>query len=367
MSEAESATPTTKTPEDHSIAIPKSGGFFERFGLLLLLVLLGCYLFFFASHEGLGNFSAPGFLDRISTPEQFRDITGWQNPARAASVLIVASLAFLIPLIGGHFNLAVGAQVAASGMICASAFSGKYWFEGRAVPLFGAILLGLLASLLIGAVSGLLVSRIKVNSLITTLGIAIVVQGWYDWYGQGIQISVESETFKNLFSSAVPGIQMPPAFLIALGVAFVVWFDSELLPYGRRLAAIGSNPNSAGLVGIRVERTTFISFLISSLLAGIAGIMQLASLGNASASTFPGGGVPFILPAIAAVFLGATTWKAGRFNVPGVVIAILLVKLSTQALVFAGIDSWIETVVNGTSLVVAVTVSTMLARKRTGI
>ncbi len=339
---------TTPTQQTSNASRASISSFFERFGLLALLLGLGALFVL------------------TKSPEQFKDIESWQNIGKSASVLILASLALLIPLISGHFNLAVGAQIGASGMLCASAFSGKHWFEGNGLPISGAIAIAILASIAVSALAGYLVAYVGVNSLITTLGIAIGIQGWYDWYAQGVQISVESETLTSMFREEVPLLRMPPAFMLSLVAAVIIWFITELTPFGRRIAAVGSNPQSAGLVGIRVERTIFFSFLISGFLAGLAGVVQLASLGSASASTFPGGGVPFILPALAAVFLGATTWKAGRFNVPGMVIAILLVKLSTQAFIFAGIESWIETVFNGVALVIAVAASTLLARRRAG-
>lgn len=302
----------------------------------------------------------------LGAPKAFQNLAPWQNVAKSTSTLIVASLALLIPLIAGHFNLAVGAQVAAAGMVCVSASEGTNWFEGNPQPVILCVALGVLAAVVISLVSGYLVAYVGVDSFITTLGVAIAVEGWYSWYNP-TSTSLHAESpLLSLFSKELPGVRMPPVFLLAIGIAVICWVMTEFVPLGRRIAAIGSNPSSASLVGIRVPRTIFISFLTSGFLAGIAGVMALANSGNTGASTFPGGGVPFILPALAAVFLGATTWKAGRFNVPGVVIAILLIKLANEAFTQAGYEGWIERVINGLALVAAVAVSTMLARRRSG-
>lgn len=324
------------------------GTLMERLGMLILLVGLGAG-FFLTGH-----------------PSQFREITAWQNVEKNSASLIVASLALLIPLLAGHFNLAVGAQIAAASMVCVSASEGTGWFEGSPQPLFLCVILGIAAAMAIAVVAGYLVAYIGVDSFVTTLGIAIAVQGWYSWYNP-TSLSLHSESpLLSLYSSKIPIINMPPVFLIAIGVALVCWIITEFVPLGRKTAAIGSNPSSASLVGIRVPRTIFLAFLFSGFLAAVAGIMALSFNGNVGASTFPGGGVPFILPALAAVFLGATTWKTGRFNVPGLVIAILLIKLANEAFTLAGYDSWIENVINGVALVAAVVVSSLLARRRSG-
>lgn len=314
----------------------------ERFGLLILLIGLSAGMII------------------LGRPEEFRNIASWQTIAKSAAVLVVASLAILVPLVAGHFNLAVGATVGVSAIATASAYTDYN------VPIGLAVLLGVGCGLVIGAVAGYLVAYVGVNSLITTLGIAIMLEGVLQWYAGSKQIFVQARTLLDLFSEEVPLIQMPSAVLISLGIAVIVWYILEQIPFGRYLAAIGSSAASARLVGIRVPRTVFLSFVLSGILGGLAGVLQLGSLGSAGASNFPGGGVPFILPALAAVFLGATTWKPGRFNVPGVIVAILLVKVATQAFSYAGVKGWIETVFNGAALVVAVVFSTLLARRRAG-
>lgn len=314
----------------------------ERFGLLILLVGLSAGMII------------------LGKPKEFRDIQSWQTIAKSTAVLIVASLAILVPLVAGHFNLAVGATVGVSAIATASAYTDHF------VPIGGAMLIGIACGVLIGAIAGYLVAYLGVNSLITTLGIAIMLEGLLQWFAGSKQIFVQSHTLLNLFSRNIPAIRMPMAVVISLGVAVLVWYILEQVPFGRYLAAIGSSAASARLVGIRVPRTVFLSFVLSGVLGGVAGVLQLGSLGSAGASNFPGGGVPFILPALAAVFLGATTWKPGRFNVPGMIVAILLVKVATQAFSYAGVKGWIETVFNGAALVVAVVFSTFLARRRAG-
>ena len=329
-------------------AVRHPASIMERLGMLIALIALGLGLFL------------------SGRPAPFREIAVWQNVEKNTSTLIVASLALLIPLIAGHFNLAVGAQIAASAMVCASASEGTMWFDGNPQPVFLCVILGILAAVLISMISGYLVAYVGVDSFVTTLGIAIAVQGLYSWYNPNSPSLHSESPLLSLFSAKIPIIQMPPVFLIAIGVAFISWLITEFVPLGRKTAAIGSNPASANLVGIRVPRTVFISFLLSGFLAGLAGLMALSNSGNVGASTFPGGGGPFIVPVLAAVFLGATTWQAGRFNVPGRVIAILLIKLANEAFAQAGYITWIENVINGVALVAAVVVSSLLARRRSG-
>ncbi len=131
-------------------------------------------------------------------------------------------------------------------------------------------------------------------------------------------------------------------------------------PYGRSLYAIGANPRSAQLVGIRVNKYVLISFMLAGLISAITGILQLARFGSATADT----GNSLLFPALAAAFLGATSVRPGFFNVVGTMIGLLFVAVSVSGLTLAGAQAWVSPVFNGAALLAAVGLSTYLGRKR---
>jgi ribose transport system permease protein len=145
-----------------------------------------------------------------------------------------------------------------------------------------------------------------------------------------------------------------------IAIAFVVWFVLTQLPFGRRLEAIGSNESAARLVGISTTKSIWISFVISGLLAGTAGALQTSRGGAGDPSV----GTAFLFPALTAVFLGATMIKPGKYNVWGTVIGVFFVATSVSGLTLLGADVWVQPVFNGVSLLVAVALSTLIARGR---
>jgi ribose transport system permease protein len=308
----------------------------QRYGLLLLFVLVV-----------LGfSWLLP---DSFATVLNFRNITGNQ------SVLAIVTLAAIIPLICGHFDLSVGANLGLSSILTASLLS-KY-----SAPLPIAVLAGVGLGALIGLCNGLLIARLGVNALITTLGIATALTGLTTLYTGGLSIITGiPDLLTDLGSGTWLGL---PCTLYFLGmVAVLVWYLLEHTPWGRELHAVGSNPLAARLVGIDVERTVIMSFVVSGALVGLAGVLQVARQGGGN----PQVGLSFMMPALSAAFLGATSIFPGRFNVPGTVLAVFFLATSVSGLALAGVDNWVESLFNGCALVLAVGMSTVLGRRLSG-
>ncbi len=123
---------------------------------------------------------------------------------------------------------------------------------------------------------------------------------------------------------------------------------------------MGSNKAAARLVGIRVERVTFVAFVLSGAFAGLAGVLLLASSGAGN----PLIGQNFTLTAVAAAFLGAASFQVGRLNVLGSIVAILFLAVNITGLTFAGVADWINQLFTGVALVAAIAFATALHRER---
>ena len=127
---------------------------------------------------------------------------------------------------------------------------------------------------------------------------------------------------------------------------------------GRRLQAVGSNPEAARLSGVRTGRYVFGSLVGSSLLAAVAGVVFAAKIGSASLTAGP----PYLLPAFAAIFLGSTQVRPGRANVVGTLIAIALLATGTKGLQLLGVPIWMSSLFNGAVLLVAVSLAQIKRR-----
>lgn len=311
---------------------------------------------------GMERFGLVGLLGvvvvvfSVLRPGTFATIGNWQVISVTQSVLIVTAVALIVPLMAGRFDVSVGANLGLCAIVC-SALMAHY---GQSLPV--AILCALLVGALVGTVNGIVVSYLGVNSIIATLGTATIIGGLVSAYTNGVPITTGiSSALADLSATTVARI--PVLFILAITLAVVVWFLLTQTPYGRELTAIGSNQRAAQLVGIQVRRHVMLSFVASGFLAGLGGVLQIAASGSGDPSV---GGIAFIVPALAAVFLGATTWDPGRYNVPGAVIGLLFVSSVVSGLALMGVRPWVGDVVNGGAVVLAIVLSAQFRRKRSG-
>ncbi len=309
----------------------------ERGGLILMLIAVICLFSFLC-------------------PDTFPTAANWRSIATSQPVLGVAAMALIIPLIGGRFDISVGANLGLCAIVAAAAMS-EY-----GLGLGPAIVLGVGTGALIGLLNGYIVAYLGVNSIIGTLGISTILGGIVNGYTGGIPISNGlSPLLTDISIQSVFGV--PVLFILMVIVGAATWYLLTQTPYGRYLAAVGANSESARLTGVRVNRTVMLSFVIAGALAGIAGVLQIGSQGNAGPSLI---GVTFILPALAAAFLGATTWTPGRYSVQGSIIALFFLGTTISGLALVGTQPWVTDVFNGAAVVLAIALSAQLRRRRTG-
>ena len=330
LSAESSASPSRRLEREQVL------GVLERFALPLLLLLV---IIVFSSSAATSS--------TFTSAENIRNVLGDQ------AVLGILAVASILPLVVGHFDLSVGAQASITQIAVASAMA------DHGVPTLPAVVIGVALGALIGLVNGVLVAKVRVNALITTLGVSTVIAGLISLYTKGITI-VEgiSPTLIDIGQGNWLGVPRTTYFLVA-AAAFVGYVLGHTV-YGRRLHLVGSNSAAAKLVGLNIDRLVLSTFVLTGALAGLAGALLVARNGNAN----PASGADYTLLAVAAAFLGATSIKPGRFNVAGTLVAIFFLAFSVNGLNLAGVDPWINDVFNGTALVVAVGLSAVFARQR---
>jgi ribose transport system permease protein len=310
--------------------------YLERGGLLLLLLAL---IVFFSVDPRSGSVFA--------TTSNLTTILGGQ------AVLGIVAIAMVVPLVSGVFDLSVPANVGLCNVVVAAAMS-RYGLS----PIL-AILVGVVVGSLLGAVNAFLVARLRLSAFIVTLGMYILINGLVELYTKGNSITANiPPSVGNWSGGTWFGVTHP--FYLMLAVALVAWYVLTQTPYGRRLEAIGSSEPSARLVGIIIARVQGTSFLIAGFLAGVAGAAQT----SVSGGSVPGIGPDYLFPAIAAVFLGATVLKPGRYNVWGTLIGVYVVAVSVSGFTLLGAATWVQPVFEGAALIAAVAASTLIERSR---
>ncbi|MCW2679586.1 MAG: putative ribose transport system permease protein [Frankiales bacterium] len=299
----------------------------------------------------LGSLLAYGTWDK--TAEVFNQAANFQNIASSQSVLAVLTLGLLIPMISGNLDLSIGSTAGLASIAAAGAFA------NHSAPLVVGLLVGIGIGAIVGLINGLVVTKFGIDSFIVTLGTASLILGAVNWYSGGTSI-IQGIPQEIISFGGARAFGIPKLVYVLVVVAFMVWYLLEQTPFGRNLHAIGSNKAASRLVGIRVERDTCLAFVLSGAFAGLAGVMVLSQQGAGN----PQVGQTFTLTAIAAAFLGAASFKLGKLNVLGSLVAIFFLAVNITGLQFAGVEGWITDVFTGLSLVLAVAFAGVLSRPR---
>lgn len=293
----------------------------------------------------------------ILRPETFASLLNFQLLTSSKSVLLILAIAVTIPMIAGKIDLSIGYGV---GLWQVMALS----WQIQGIDYRLTIVLVLVGGGVVGLLNALLVELAQVDSFIATLATGQVIYAVTYWYTGGRQIT-DAEGARAV---AFDGISrwtlgpFPGPFVIALVIALVVWLVLDYFPVGRYLYAVGANPAAATLTGIPRRKYVVGAMVASGMLTGVAGIL-LASrqAGVAQANIGP----EYLLPALAAAFLGSTTIRPGRVNGLGTILGVVITTIGISGLqqVFPG-QFYLEPLFNGLTLVAAITIASLATRRR---
>ncbi len=288
----------------------------DRMGLLAVILVFWAIFIVFAD----------GFLNRIT-------IFGL---SRTVAVTAVIGLSQMVVLGIGQMNLAVGAI---GGMI--AVFTG-WLMQSVGLPVWAAVIVGLLFAAFVGFVNGIIITKTGINSFIVTLGMGSVITGL-------VYILTKAEAFRDLpdaytdFGKArwveMGWLELSPLFFIALVVAGLLLLLYKRTTFGRWMLATGANPRAAELSGVPVNLVIQATHALSGLLAGAAGIMLVSRLGSA----LPSLGENWLLPSFAAPIVGGTLLSGGAVAVFGTLLGALLIESVSVGLTLMNVPSfWIQ-------------------------
>jgi ribose transport system permease protein len=269
------------------------------------------------------------------------------------AVIGVLTLGILVTMVAGNFDLSVGNIAGLSQVMTASFYANHH------VNLWVGIIIGIAIGAFVGGINGILVTVLRVDPFIITLGTASAILGYVDWYSKG-QAIVNGLPQGLIDFGRNNFLSVPDIVWVLVLVAIAIYYLLEHTPYGRNLHAIGSNRAAARLVGIRVERSVAMAFVINGFFAGIAGVLMLARAGAGNPQIPP----TLALTALAGAFLGAASFKVGRLNVPGTIVALLFLAVNITGLQYAGVANWINELFTGLSLIFAIALAAVLQKDR---
>ncbi|MBX9469879.1 MAG: ABC transporter permease [Rhizobium sp.] len=290
-----------------------------------------------------------GFL----MPESFLSWRSFSTLFGSQAILVVLTLAIILPLTSGDFDLSGASTLTMSCMLIAVLNVKLGW------PIVPVILVALASGIVIGAANAFFVLYFRIHSLIVTLGIGTFVNGLILWVSNsqtisGISMGLVEWVIINRF------LGIPLAFFYAMILAAIIWYALEYTIPGRKLLFVGRGREVSRLNGINVDRVRATSFVLSGLISAFAGVLYAGMTGSAD----PLSGLNLLLPAFAAAFLGATTISPGRFNAFGAVISVYFLVTGITGLTMLGADAYVQNLFYGGALVIAVSLSQLVRNRQ---
>jgi ribose transport system permease protein len=285
------------------------------------------------------------------TSGQFLSVQNITNVARQSVYLVLVSLGQMLVLITGGFDLSVGTAIALTSVVSAtamvvlvSALPGMIWL---------AILLaagaGFGAALLIGCLNGFGIAQFGVSPFIMTLGVQTVGAGIALFITGGVPVSGLPYEFGNFLGfGRIVGIPVP--VLIAVVAILAIWLVMNRTRLGMHIYAVGGNLKAANLSGVNTKKVLFLAYILCALLASLAGLLLTARV--ESGETNLGGTIA--LESIAACVIAGVSLRGGIGRVENVVLGAFFIVLIQNGMNIAQIGSYIQMVLLGSLLVLAV-------------
>ncbi|MBZ9676222.1 ABC transporter permease [Mesorhizobium sp. ES1-1] len=285
----------------------------------------------------------------ILSPKAFSTLGNFTNVLNQASLAMIIAGGLTLAVVVGELDLSIGFAASLHGILV----TGFIVHDKLPIPLAIAIVLALGA--LIGLVNGFIVTKMKVNSVIATLGVGTIITGIAFAYSAGVPIVAGvPEAFLQLsLGRWLFGI--PNNIVVMVLVLGILWVLVERTSIGQEIQAVGGNPAAARLAGINVDRIKTLGFVISGMCAALTGMLLASRLGSGTTSAADS----YLLTAFAAVFLGSATLRDGEFHVLGTLVGALIIAFGFNGLNIFGAPTFSQYVFQGAILIIAVGLSSL--------
>ncbi|WP_426199420.1 L-arabinose ABC transporter permease AraH [Pseudomonas sp. DC3200b2] len=283
------------------------------------------------------------FIDNFLSPLNMRGL------GLAISTTGIAACTMLFCLASGHFDLSVGSVIACAGVIAAVVMRDT----GSVAYGVGAAL-GM--GLIVGLINGIVIAKLRINALITTLATMQIVRGLAYIFSNGKAVGVMEENFFVFGNGQLFGVPVPIVITLVCFL-FFGWL-LNYTTYGRNTMAIGGNQEAARLAGVAVDRTKIVIFAVHGLIGALAGVV----LASRMTSGQPMIGQGFELTVISACVLGGVSLAGGIGMMRHVIAGVLILAIIENAMNLKNIDTFYQYVIRGTILLLAVIIDRLKQR-----
>jgi ribose transport system permease protein len=285
----------------------------------------------------------------INAPGTFLSRANFLNILSQASLTAIISAGLTFTLVVGEFDLSIGNVASFIGLVVAGLMAKEH------LPIPLAVALALVVGVAIGLVNGFLVTKVRINAVIATIGGHHADRTGLSYSAFPIAIGIPRAFTEISLGRAVR--RANPVFVMA-ALLVVMWTILNKTDLGQRMQAVGSNIEAARLSGIRVDRTKMFAFATAGFCAALTGVLLTSLLGSGTLAAADG----YLLDAFAAVFLGSATLREGQFHIAGTLIGVLILAVGFNGLSIFGAPTYFQPFCKGGVLVLAFGLSSLARR-----
>ncbi len=286
-------------------------------------------------------------VDSLLNKNFFALNTLWNLSIQVLPILLTA-LGMLLVISTSGIDISTGSLMAVAGVLCAKFITGQIALGNGSIPL--AMIMGLLAATLLGAVNGALIAQFKIQPIIVTLVLYIAGRGIAQLMSDGSTLVFYNTPFNDLGVMRLGG-QVPLQLLLEIAFVLIFAFLLKKTTFGYYIQAIGENEKAATLSGIQTKSVLVAVYAISGFMAGCAGLMTSARACCADPNSL---GALAEMDAIAAVAIGGTSMNGGKARIMGTVFGALIIQLITMTINMNNIHYAYARILKGLIIVIAV-------------
>ncbi|GAA5162779.1 MULTISPECIES: ABC transporter permease [Amycolatopsis] len=286
-----------------------------------------------------------------STAAGFLSLDNQLGMLRDAATVGIAAWGVTLVIIAGEIDISIGPAVAFSSVLVAKAAT--EWGLG----IGPAVLVTLVAGIAWGALAGWLRARFDVPSFIATLGVWSALGGLGLYLTDALPVVLPDSGFFTVLGGTVLGIPTPAVVMVVL--FFVFAYVARYTAYGRSVYAVGGNAPAARMAGVNLAKIRILLFATTGLLSAITGVLLAARLGSGNGGAASG----LEFDVIAAVVIGGTALAGGRGSMLGTLLGVVFITVISNGLVLLGVNSFLQNVVRGVIIVVAVLVNVIITKR----
>ena len=280
-------------------------------------------------------------LFSVGSPKFFSS-TNILNILRDSSMAIIAGIGMTMLLITGEVDLSIGSLVAFVGVVTMD-------ITNKTGNFFLGFIAGVALGAVVGIINGLVRTKLGVNSLIGTIAMMMILRGGVYMYSMAAVQNYHQLNSFYMFGNGYVGF-LPIPILVMAGLYIVFYFVINRSIAGRKLYATGGNPVAAQISGIKVDRLKVVTFMVSSMLAAIAGIILVSRMNSGQ----PNSGTGFELTVVAGVILGGTSLAGGEGTLIGTLIGVLILRVINNGIIILQWNQDLQIVIAGIVIILAV-------------